>query len=287
MSRLYMLAFEHRSTFRKLVFGHTDPLSSAEREHLIALKRIIFQGVRQAATVAPEGLAISVDDEYGEEIHREAHRLGILTALPIERSGRAVFEFEHADWQERLRFIRPHYAKALIRVAPESLQAVELDRLRELNDFCHEQGMRFLLEPLIVPAAGESGERFERETRPRRFEQVAAKLKEAGILPDTWKLEGSRFVDVLEDHLRVVMTASRGHPQMLISGRSGSAETVAEWLRVAAPLKGVCGFALGRSVFGEPIKALAVHRLDEAEAVDQIAQNLLGFIECYRQAAPV
>ena len=70
-------------------------------------------------------------------------------------------------------------------------------------------------------------------------------------------------------------------------GRGASDEKVDEWLRAGAGLDGYIGFAIGRSIFAEAVKAYAADPdgFDREAATDgHRASNYLRFIEVYEGA---
>ena len=73
----------------------------------------------------------------------------------------------------------------------------------------------------------------------------------------------------------------------VVLGRGASDEKVDQWLRAGAGLDGYVGFAIGRSIFAESVKAYAADPdgFDREAAVDRIARNYLRFIEVYEGAS--
>ena len=67
----------------------------------------------------------------------------------------------------------------------------------------------------------------------------------------------------------------------VLLGRGASTEKVEQWLQVAAPVEGFIGFAIGRSIWWDALKALLANDLDRAAAASQIADNYLHFVEVY------
>jgi 5-dehydro-2-deoxygluconokinase len=72
----------------------------------------------------------------------------------------------------------------------------------------------------------------------------------------------------------------------VVLGRGASDEKVDEWLRAGAGLDGYIGFAIGRSIFAEAVKAYAADPsgFDREGAVKDIAHRYLRFIEVYEAA---
>ena len=58
----------------------------------------------------------------------------------------------------------------------------------------------------------------------------------------------------------------------------------AVWYPGAAPVEGFIGFAIGRSIWWEPLKGFLAGDLERGAASDQIADNYLRFVKVYSDA---
>jgi myo-inositol catabolism protein IolC len=70
-----------------------------------------------------------------------------------------------------------------------------------------------------------------------------------------------------------------------VLGRAASEAQAAHWLRIAAPVPGFGGFAVGRTIW---LKALAAYRdgaLNREAAAERIAAGYLRAIDIYTSAA--
>lgn len=294
--RLFMLAFDHRASFTRDLFGFSAAPTPAEAARVSDAKALIFEGFLQArARGAPRDVAgILVDEAYGSDIARRARANGVLLAMPVEASGQRVFDFEYGeDFGEHIERFDPTFAKVLVRYNPEEPEgnATQHARLRRLSDWLHARGRPFLFE-LLAPATdaqlaavgGDVG-RYDRELRPALMVRAMAELQAAGVEPDIWKIEG---LDARADAERAVTQAradGRGRVACIVLGRGASEERVAHWLRVAAPVSGFRGFAVGRTIWQE---ALAAHRdgaIDRETAAERIAAGYLRAIAVYTAAA--
>jgi 5-dehydro-2-deoxygluconokinase len=71
---------------------------------------------------------------------------------------------------------------------------------------------------------------------------------------------------------------------VIVLGRGENAEKVKQWLTTAARVPGLIGFAVGRTIFWEPLKAFKGGQISREEASAQIAQNYKGFCDLWTQA---
>jgi 5-dehydro-2-deoxygluconokinase len=144
---------------------------------------------------------------------------------------------------------------------------------------------------LLVPATTKQLETckgdkklFDVEMRPALMARAIRELQDAGIEADIWKLEG---LDRKEDFERVVVAARRdGRDKVacIVLGRGENEQKVREWLKVAANVKGVIGFAVGRTVFWEPLKAFKEKRATREQAIEQMATTYGGLCKLWLEA---
>src|SRR5262249_55082056 len=90
---LDIVAFDHRASFSKGLFGASAPVPPEIHARISDTKEVIFEAFREAiARGAPRRRAgVLVDEEFGAEVARAARAGGFLLAMPVERSGQAEF----------------------------------------------------------------------------------------------------------------------------------------------------------------------------------------------------
>jgi myo-inositol catabolism protein IolC len=69
-----------------------------------------------------------------------------------------------------------------------------------------------------------------------------------------------------------------------VLGRGADDAKVDHWLRQAAPVDGFVGFAIGRSIWWDPLKAYLENELDRPAAAQRIGENYLRFRKVYDDA---
>ena len=291
---LYILAFDHRGSFKK-VFGFSE-LGPEERERMSDGKMLIFEGVQRAIAdgAQPDRTGILVDEEYGGDILRRAKKDGVVFAMPAEKSGQDEFDFEYEDWQAHIEEFDPTFLKVLVRYNPDGDaegNARQTERLKQLSDWLHANERKFLFE-LLVPAepaqleavAGDEA-RFDAEVRPGLMLTTIMQLQQAGVEPDIWKIEG---IDAREDCQKLAVQArSHGRDEVacVVLGRGADDEKVAHWLRMGAGLPGYMGFAIGRTIWSGPLKSFIAGDLDREAAAKAIGDNYRKFIDVWEQAS--
>ena len=290
---LLILAFDHRASFLEKMFDIKNRApTSEEKQKIQDSKKIIFEGFNLALKEGvPKDIAgLLVDEEFGAEVLRQAKKEKLNFAMPIEKSGQDEFDFEYGKtFAKHIEEFDPTFAKVLVRYNPESDATAnkrQLERLKVLSDYLLKTNKPFLFE-LIVPATaaqlaklGGSKEKYDQELRPKLMVQSLKEIQDAGVEPAIWKLEG---VDKPESAKAVVKQAqSNGRKTGVITlGRGESKEKVQEWLKVGAKRPGIIGFAVGRTIFWQPLADYKAGKTSRKEAVEQVAKNYMEFTELW------
>jgi 5-dehydro-2-deoxygluconokinase len=210
--------------------------------------------------------------------------------MPVEKSGQEEFDFDYGDeFANHIEEFNPTFVKVLVRYNPEGDEVMndrQLVRLKKLSDYLAKKKRTFLFE-LIVPStttqlakAGGSKEKYDQELRPKLMVESIKEIQSAGVEPAIWKLEG---VDKPESAKAVVKQAQSGGRKVgvITLGRGESKEKVQEWLRVGAKIPGIIGFAVGRTIFWDPLAELKTGKITRKEATEKIAQNYQDFTELW------
>jgi len=292
--KLYILAFDHRGSFQKKMFGIEGDPTASETELISDSKRVIFEGLLEAVArgAVAEATGALVDEQFGSDIPARAREHGLTLAMPVEKSGQPEFDFEYGEqFASHIEQFNPDFAKVLVRYNPDDDADVnerQLERLKRLSDWLHANGRRFLFE-LLVPgtdsqlaSVNDDTDRFDAELRPDLMRAAIEAIQNAGIEADVWKIEGvdeTADARILADQTR--FGAGREGVRCVLLGRGASTEKVDHWLRQAAPVDGFIGFAIGRSIWWDALKGHLDRSLSRAEAVGQIADRYLRFISVY------
>jgi myo-inositol catabolism protein IolC len=287
--RLYILAFDHRGSYEKMV-GAVERVPGA--------KTLIWEGFQRAIELgAPKQYAgVLVDAQYGPTVAREAKEGGFKLAMPVEKSGQSEFDFEYGEqFGEKIEEYDPDFSKVLVRYNPEGDRAMnerQIEKLRRLSEWLHERHRKFLFE-LLVPAeetqleqVGGSVDRYDAELRPQLMLEAILQLQNGGVEADIWKIEGIDDREACNEIAQLARREGRDRVSCVVLGRGASDEKVDQWLRAGSGLDGYIGFAIGRSIFGESVKAYAADPdgFDRDAAADRIARSYLRFIEVYEGA---
>jgi 5-dehydro-2-deoxygluconokinase len=295
--KLYILAFDHRGSFQKKMFGIQGEPTAEETATITDAKHLIYEGMEVAVKRGLDAAAtgVLVDEQFGGNIPYEARAEGLKLSMPVEKSGQNEFDFQYgAEFGAHIEKFNPDFSKVLVRYNPDDpdtdLNKRQLDRLKELADWLHANGRKFLFE-LLVPATdaqlesvGGSSDRYDAELRPELMRRSIEDCQKFGIEVDIWKIEG---VDEQSDAAMLAEQARSGEGRegvtCVLLGRGASTEKVEEWLRAASPVQGFIGFAIGRSIWWDALKAFLDKELDREAAAAKIADNYLHFVGVYEK----
>jgi myo-inositol catabolism protein IolC len=294
--KLYILAFDHRGSFQKKMFGIEGEPTPEQTETISDAKRLIFEGMLEAVKRGAEAGAtgVLVDEQFGSDIPQRSREGGLKLAMPVEKSGQEEFDFEYGeDFGAHIERFDPDFSKVLVRFNPDGdaeMNRRQLERLKRLSDWLHDHDRKFLFE-LLVPATDEQlssvdgdTDRYDAELRPELMRRAIEACQQAGIEVDVWKIEG---VDERDDAAMLAEQARSGQGRegvtCVLLGRGASTDKVEHWLRQAAPVDGFIGFAIGRSIWWDPLKAFLGKDLERDAAASQIADNYLHFVQVYER----
>jgi myo-inositol catabolism protein IolC len=293
---LYILPFDHRSSFQSKMFGWKSPLSEAQTAEIAGAKQVVYDGFLVALDggVPQEKAGILVDEQFGAAILRDASSRNITTACPAEKSGQDEFDFEYGDdFASHIEKFDPTFCKVLVRYNPagdRTLNKQQAERLRRLSDFLAARARsRFMFE-LLVPAEKTQLAQFNGDTkaydlelRPRLMVEAIRELQDSGVDPDLWKVEG---LVRREDCERVVAAAradGRHNVSCIVLGRGADNQKVRQWLEIAATVPGYVGFAIGRTVFWDPLVAWRSRQATRDQTVAEIARRYREFADLFER----
>jgi myo-inositol catabolism protein IolC len=294
--KLYILAFDHRGSFQKKFFG-IEGEPDAEQTAMIAdAKHLIFEGIVRAvgAGADPSVTGVLVDEQFGSTVPAEAREHGLKLAMPAERSGQNMFDFQYSDdFGAHIESFDPDFTKVLVRYNPDGdgpENREQLGKLKRLSDWLKQHERKFLFE-LLVPAepaqlesVGGDSDRYDAELRPELMRRAIAEIQDDGIEVDIWKIEGVDERADCEMLVAQARTGGRDGVVCVVLGRGADDDKVDQWLGAAAPVDGFIGFAIGRSIWWDPLKSYIDGKIDRAAGAQKIAENYLRFVQVYQRA---
>lgn len=293
---LYVLPFDHRGTFQNQMFGWKGVLTGDQTAAIAGAKEVIYDGFKAAlaAGVPKENAGILVDEQFGAAILRDAARNNYCTACPAEKSAQKEFDFEYGEaFGDHIEAFNPTFCKVLVRYNPDGEKPMnhrQAARLKQLSDYLHAKGRKFMFELLVPPETAqleqldEDRKLYDVQLRPALMVRAIEELQDAGVEPDVWKIEG---LDRREDCVKVVEAARRNGRNTvacIVLGRGENDQKVREWLATAASVSGFIGFAVGRTSFWDPLVSWKEKKSSRETAVSEIARRFREWVNIFEQS---
>ena len=285
---LLLCAFDHRDHFEGLVAEQTaTPLSRFARVALA--KELVLEATLAVRDTAPadqrEGIGVFVDEQYGAYLALRARAEGLVLAMPAERNGVREFECEFGDrFAAHIDVFAPHLVKVLVRHNPEddaALLARQSARLRELSEWCLRSGRQLLVELLVPALPHQAGPGYVENRRVPLTLEALADLAAAGVRPAVWKLEAPAGPGDHGRLLDVCRGADPGARVVVLGGGAGLSDTVDAISASAAA--GSDGFAVGRTIWAEPLAAWLSGTAGRQETIETMAERYARCIAAYRE----
>ena len=267
-----MFAFDHRDSFRRIIASDAD-------DDVVAAKSMLFDSFRDAHRRSPDpGMAMLIDEQYGGVLIAEAQAAALAVIVPIERSGQRELSFEYGDEAyAHVERVDPAAVKVLVRwdpLRPSDVEHRQGDLLAQLDEWMHDRGRTLIVEFLAPP---------ERDSSRRADALCAAieQIRAAGCHPPLWKVEGLDDVE----HAQRVGDAVAGGPrpaEAIVLGRGVDMPTVERWLSCAAQVPQFAGFAIGKTLWEEPLQTWRRGGAAREETVAEVARRYLRLIEVWQ-----
>ncbi len=293
IKELYILPFDHRGSFVPMFGFKESEIDDEATAKLADYKHVIFEGFLKSLEmgVPKDKAAVLIDEQFGYKIHQEAEGLGIAHILTTEKSGQDEFDFEYGnEFSEHIEKLDPDYVKVLVRynsAGDAEMNQRQSARLKIISDYCKSKGFKFLFELLATATpeqmnqVGGDKEKYEQGIRHQVMIDAIKELQSRGVEPDIWKIEGLNDLDQMKSVIETCRRDGRDSVGVVVLGRGESEEKVRVWLSVAAKISGVVGFAVGRTVFKQPLIDLHAGKISREEAVQKIASNFKGFTDLF------
>ena len=282
-SRVYMLASDHRWQWEEWCDGAKVP-----RTRIAEIKSLVldaFVRARDRSEDVRRFGSVLLDDKYGADVVARARLAGVPVGTPVEQAGVFPLQWERDPFPTRSE--GNSFCKVLIRYRPEWPEAdrqAQARKLLDLQRWCRDAATPLLVE-IIIMRQGEDEKEFEENGRPALLASLIRELYRDGLVPDVWKIEGTRSRVGAATIDRAIR--ERPEPRQVILGKGADPASIASWFDAAASLPSTAGFAIGRSVFMEPATGYLLGSVGHDEAVETIASRYLRLIDQWKERAAV
>ena len=252
--KLYILAFDHRGSFQKKMFGIEGEPDAEQTATIADAKHLIFEGMELAVE---RGVDAARDRRARRRAVRRRHPGAGQARGPQardagreERPGRVRLPVRRPSSASHIESFDPDFSKVLVRYNPDGdaeTNERQLGRLKELADWLHANDRLFLFELLVpaprTPSSSRSAATPTATTPSCARSSCAASIEDIqdfGIEVDIWKIEG---VDKREDAEMLAEATRKGdgreNVKSVLLGRGASDDKVDHWLRQAAGRRGL------------------------------------------------
>jgi len=276
---LCVLAFDHRSQLVDMA-----QQSGADLNDISILKELILKGTQEVAEEA--GLAgkagILCDSRFGQSVLNAVTGSGFWVARPIELPGSRPLALEHGNIGSQLvNWPLEHVVKCLVFCHPDDnpeMQKAQEKTVKEVYEACCQSGHELLLE-VILPA--------DMPRSDAQYVQLLERFYALNIKPDWWKLPPLSA----ESWTQISALIEQNDPYcrgIVLLGLDAPAAELKAGFDVASTCSWVKGFAVGRTIFGQPSRAWLANEIDDATLIEQIKANYHAIIQSWKQRrAPI
>ena len=251
------------------------------RDRIRDLKVLAVEAAARVAGGRP-GFGMLIDGTYGREALFRAADQPFWIGRPVELPGSRPLDIDGGGSlaAKLIEWPVEHCVKCLCFMRPDDpadLRGRQERELLRVQDASRTVGRELLVEII----AGKHG--------PLADDTVAlviARLYAIGIRPDWWKLEGqpsaaawANVAGTIREHdplCRGIMLLGLDAPLDILGGQ----------FRLAAGCDLVRGFAVGRSIFGEPARAWLGGKLSDDEVVARMAERFGGLVALWTGLRP-
>ena len=276
---LCVFAFDHR----KQLFDMAQE-AGADPARIPQLKMLLLQAAEAAATEA--GLeshsGILADTTYGQQALNAITGKGWWIGRPIELPGSRPLRLEHGNIGSQLiDWPQEHVVKCLVFYHPHDAAELRAEQDALILDVwrgCNKSGHELLLE-VILPEDNPDHQEC-------RYIEIIEHFYRLGVQPDWWKLPPLS----LKSWQTIGAVIEQQDPWcrgILLLGLDAPEDKLKAGFRDAAQAPWVKGFAVGRTIFGQPSRQWLQGELNDQQLIDQVKSNYLTLIGYWREARPV
>ncbi len=272
---LFIFAFDHRDPFFELVRA-----TGADENRLPVLKKLFVRAV--AETEAARGLqgriGLLCDDRYGRDALDAATGRGWWVGRPVEWPGSNPLVFEHGRSIGTTLVSWPveQVVKCLLPFHPDDDIENRLEneaQVKALYDAVQASGHELLIE--IVPPK-------HLARAPDTLLRAMKRLYNLGIFPEWWKLPPPLRDEWLA--LDALIAERDSHCRgVVLLGLNAPADELARGFAAAATSRTCRGFAVGRTIFGDPAREWLSNAIGDERLVAGVRGNFEALIDAWTE----
>ena len=275
-------------TMRVFAFDHRIQLEAiadeagADHARIGAFKSLCLDAALSVAG-GRKGYGILCDGRLGREALYRAAGTGLWIGRPVEWPGSRPLSVEPElgpDFGGLNEWPAEHVVKVLCFYHPDddpAMKTAQEETVRRLFAAARRNRLEFLAE--IIPS----------KVGPTQSGTAAAvidRFYEIGVCPDWWKLEPMKSDAEWSSACAAI---ERGDPRtrgVVVLGLDAPRDELEESLASAARHNLVKGFAVGRTIFAEAARGWLAGRIDDSQAVGDMAARYRALCDIWDRARP-
>ncbi|AOF53532.1 5-dehydro-2-deoxygluconokinase [Rodentibacter caecimuris] len=271
---LCIFAFDHRKQLVDMA-----KKVGADITLIPKLKQLLLKAAEKAANeenIIHGNAGILADTTFGQAALNEITGRKWWIGRPIELPSSRPLRLEHGDLGSQLiSWPQEHVVKCLVFYHPKDepgMKSEQDESLKQIYQTCCRTGHEFLLE-VILPHDMAQDEKY--------YAEIIAHFYQLGIKPDWWKLPGlsSSEWDKISGLIQKNDAYCRG---ILILGLDAPEEQFEAIFNAAANKPLVKGFAVGRTIFGQPSIEWLAGKLNDEELILQVSERYQRLIKLWK-----
>ncbi|MCR1837946.1 5-dehydro-2-deoxygluconokinase [Rodentibacter caecimuris] len=271
---LCIFAFDHRKQLVDMA-----KKVGADITLIPKLKQLLLKAAEKAANeenIIHGNAGILADTTFGQAALNEITGRKWWIGRPIELPSSRPLRLEHGDLGSQLiSWPQEHVVKCLVFYHPKDepgMKSEQDESLKQIYQTCCRTGHEFLLE-VILPHDMAQDEKY--------YAEIIAHFYQLGIKPDWWKLPGlsSSEWDKISGLIQKNDAYCRG---ILILGLDAPEEQFEAIFNAAANKPLVKGFAVGRTIFGQPSTEWLAGKLNDEELILQVSERYQRLIKLWK-----
>ncbi|WP_380183153.1 5-dehydro-2-deoxygluconokinase [Kalamiella sp. sgz302252] len=275
---LCVFAFDHR---KQLVDMANE--AGVDTTRLPELKLLLLRAAQEAATEA--GLdrrsGILADTTFGQSTLNAITGKGWWIGRPIEMPSSRPLRLEHGNIGSQLvDWPQEHVVKCLVFYHPHDSAELRKEQDELILDVwrgCNKTGHELLLEVILPEHNPDKKESY--------YLEMLSHFYSLGIQPDWWKLPPLS----LESWQAISGLIEQQDPWcrgILILGLDAPEEKLKAGFAAAAQAPWVKGFAVGRTIFGQPSRQWLQGELNDEALIAEVKGNYLRLIDYWQEVRP-
>ena len=260
------------STMRVFAFDHRiqlEQMEGATPEKIGAFKTLCLQAAEEVAGGRP-GYGILCDSRLGRDALYKAAGTGLWIGHPVEWPGSRPLALEPEigpDFGGLNEWPRDHVVKVLCFCHPDDdteTWAKQEDVILRLFAAARRNNLEFLLE--VIPSKVAA---VDDMTTPK----IIQRFYDLGVYPDWWKLEPFKTDAAWANAVAAIERNDTHTRGIVVLGLDAPQAELEASFALAAKQPLVKGFAVGRTIFGQPARDWMAGRITDAQAVATMKSN--------------